>query len=77
MRKRRVRFVGGAWDGSREVAIPLPPEIRVAVATPAMMRASEEIPDNVLFPIDTYRLETFTDHTGIPEKRYRLREMTR
>lgn len=41
------------------------------------MGLDAEIPDNVLFPTDTYRLEVFTDATGIPEKRYRLRSMTR
>jgi hypothetical protein len=75
---RRIRFVGGVWDGIREVEKPLPPEIVVAVATYKQMRmAADKIPLNVLHPTDTYRLETYMDHTGIPEKRYRLRAMTR
>jgi len=77
VRGRQIRFRGGVWDGVRVVSLPL--AFRVSVPAPMRPSLGAACPtsDAPLFPIDTYHLVRYIDHTGIPEMQYHLREMVR
>lgn len=77
-RTRRIRFVGGVWNGQvREVRNPPYPTLVVPVPIRSFAMGGAEIPDTMLSPTDTYHLERVMDRTRIPELVYRLRGMTR
>lgn len=74
----RVRFVGGVWDGYREMPTPLPRILRVPVPRrPAITMQAEAVPLFAVSSLDTYELQRFHDGTGIPSRAYRLVAMER